>query len=182
MSKGAGSGEQGSGVRWARKRGQVISRRACFLSALTYSSSFPLISSLNSEMSLSFELMMRSHVSRCFSISCSSSCGVRATAAVTLRVMLGVRVHLVQLLRDLFIEERRPLHRDSGVLTGARLGLVEELLAAPLPAHLLVDPPLVLAAVTGDAHLGHLQIAARLRRSEGRQMRPGDGRGGHEPR
>ena len=49
---------------------------ACFLSDLTYSSSFALSSALNSLISRSFDWMMRSHVSFCCSMSCIRSCGI----------------------------------------------------------------------------------------------------------
>ena len=49
---------------------------ACFLSDLTYSSSLALSSVLNSLISRSFDWMILSHVSRCISISWSSSCGI----------------------------------------------------------------------------------------------------------
>lgn len=76
---------------------------------------------------------------------------------------VALQLDLVQqLLRDLLVEERRPLHRDRGILPRARLGFVQQLLAARLAVELLGDPALVVAMVTPRAHVRHLRAPHRV--------------------
>ena len=64
-------------VNWRVMRSRRSSTSSlCRLSALTYSSSLALSSALNSLISRSLAWMMRSHESRCSSISANSSCGI----------------------------------------------------------------------------------------------------------
>lgn len=97
----------------------------------------------------------------------SAAACIRLPTPLTPRAAMrwaALSAHLCQqLLRNLLVEESRPLHRNSSILPRARLGLVEKLLSSALPINLLVDSPLVLPAVPHDPHFGHIRSATRLR-------------------